>query len=189
MASSVADDDATKSTPTASVVLDYSLTRTQIVAFSRWYLLRQWGFKACTITIVTLLIAGIALSFTGTGDAGIPFLVIGLLTLTVFVAEVLLAPGKAWRKLSKRMGDSPRHVTITDEGIREETANADARLKWAAFSEVILLGDMYAVRMAHGRNYAIIPRSAFRSESDEVMFREIARRNGMSKLSTSLTQR
>lgn len=152
-------------TPDQSVTVRYRLTRADVARGQYWILVRLRSLRWILAIVLALIGVSAALRAWGT--------VIGLLAwLLIFLALLALAPLYAWRRQPILHGIQT--VTIGSNGIAASTTGAESRIDWELVAEVAELADGYLSRYP-GRQFGVLPRRAFASESDEQLFRSLVK--------------
>jgi hypothetical protein len=174
--------DLTGGAPAAPVVVEYELEAEEVIPVIRWQLWRGRRFRVAAVGATALIVAGLALLLFTTGVTLLAALAIGVgaVQIVAFGCVLAFTPSRAWKAL--QADNAPRTLAFSDDGIHVQTALSDAVNQWAVYPETIELGDVYLLKIAQAKNHVIVPKRAFRLESEERRFRQMAERNTAARL-------
>ncbi len=140
----------------------FTLRREEFVATVRRVTLRQPSVWLVDLIGVACIVGGLATSDPGLAGLGVVYIVLWTCWLWLFV------PGRAWRRLSHLTHEQT--ITLSDEGVHVQLADAESTTEWSYWSDWRLFGDVYVLRAGRGRGQALIPRRAFTGEQQERAF-------------------
>ncbi|HEY5096876.1 MAG TPA: YcxB family protein [Acidimicrobiales bacterium] len=159
--------------PTQVSSIEHQLTRDEVVPVYYWQLRqRPQNFILPLAGAGLVIAAAVVLAVdAGNTEAWTVMLALGLVLLVIFNVLVPLTPGRIWKRFRGQFEE--RTMVISDEGIQRRTALSDSLLRWPTFAETLMRGDLYLLRAGKGPRCFIIPRRAFASERDELVFRRL----------------
>jgi YcxB-like protein len=179
--SSHGDGRTPGSTVSDGIVAEFTLTQEEFVSVVSMNRRRR-------VTLAVIGLVGLVSSLFGAMIVGLPrgrhmgeaLLIIGVYELAIAARGAWWAPTRAWRK--SRLLHGRRTMVFTEGGVETRSALAEARFRWEVFGESRESRGLYLLGVSGRRGYAIVPRRAFRSVSDEIAFRQLLVRHTRSEL-------
>jgi hypothetical protein len=149
------------------VVVTFRITRPEFMAtWRRAHSRRPQTWITAVLTAAAWVFALWAMTGKPAGAA-----VFGIIYLPVYLwLTLVVAPRRHWSKNSELREE--RIQRFSKDGIEEKRDNAEAKVKWAYFSDAVRLGNIYVLRATRGR-YTSVPRRALACPEDEARFREL----------------
>jgi hypothetical protein len=174
--------DVAGNVPADSVVVEYELTRDEAIPFFRWQVSQAFRMRIVVVMMVMLAALGaVFLAFPRAPKVlGVAMIGLAVLELLGFGWLYVSVPARSWKKFEADRGSTT--YEFTDESVRVHTKNTDAVNRWAAYSESIEHHEMYLLRVGKRRSYVVVPKRAFRSRTDETVFRSLAERHTVAHL-------
>jgi hypothetical protein len=167
------DVAVTETEPGSEVCATFGLTPAEFDAGMRRMF---WVFWQCSGLVIVGVVAGAAaVIFAVAGDPGtsLPAFVLATLWLGFAAWIYFVSPGRQYRK-RPRLRAEQTHC-FTDDGCTARFIDAETRLQWSLYGEIIETRNLYLLRMEK-RGVNIIPKRAF-ADGDESRFRQLAQRH------------
>ena len=163
-----------------SVHVSFSHTEKEYLAATRLYLWRSTELFTRLIVTYVLFSAALLLLVPLVLDYALPlsinFLLVILVGVAWFQGYVIDLPRRYFRGDPKFRDEY--HLTLSDAGIEFQTQNMSSMIAWSFYTGVIENDRFYL--MKYGKNIhsiSILPKRAFTDSKQEVIFRQILRRN------------
>jgi hypothetical protein len=151
----------------ATVSVEFTLTRAEFEGAQRQMMLRSLVIAGASGVMLAVIIAGIV---TGSGYA----IGVGILWFLLIGAFFLRGPRSAWGHNPVVQGVQ-RH-TFDEGGSTLSFSGRESRVDWAYYSRALQGPAGY--QLLRGRRFGlVVPRRAFGSERDELVFIELVRRH------------
>jgi hypothetical protein len=162
--------------PEGIELMEHQLTREEVVPIVYWQLAHRWQVFILPVLGLCLVIAGVVVLGVDPSDqiSWTVMLVLGVVVLVIFAFLVPLTPNRIWKRVKRQF--EVRTLWVSEQGIRRITQDSDSLMRWPMFSTTLEQHKMFLLKTAKGPGYFMIPTRAFRSESDEQMFRRLVER-------------
>ncbi|HEV2013241.1 MAG TPA: YcxB family protein [Candidatus Dormibacteraeota bacterium] len=135
-----------------------------------------WVFWQCSgLVVVGVLACAAAVGFTLAGDpsTSLPTFALAALWLGFAAWIYFVSPGRQFRQRPRLKGEQTH--CFADGGCTARFVDAETRLQWSVYGEIIETRNLYLLRMDR-RGVNIIPKRAFADE-DESRFRQLSERH------------
>lgn len=164
---------------TNKVELRYSLTEKEYLSAIRYYFLRSTQMLPRIILLYVLICCALlVLNLLLTWPLPVWSIValIFLVGVAVFHAYLVDLPRRYFRSDPKFRTEY--HLTFTDAGIKFKTPEIDSSIAWSLYTGVVENENFYF--LVYGKNLpslSILPKRAFRDNTEETAFRQMLRRH------------
>lgn len=132
-----------------------------------------WPFRGLAGLSVLAIVAGFGFALAGDVSLSLTLLGVGAVWL-VLLAWMFLGRPRTQFARQKRLREEQRHC-FGDADMTVSLTDAESRVKWTFFDEIIETKDLY--RLRHQRFCNVIPKRAFASRDEESRFRQLARQH------------
>lgn len=170
-------DQQTERPPSDSIeLIEHQLTREEVVPLYYWQVSRRSQFYLLPAVGLVFLVAGAVVLAADPSNqvAWVVLITLGFVIVVIFALLVPLTPNRIWKRVRRQF--EVRTLRVSEEGIRRITAGSDSLMRWSMFSTTTERNQMYILQHSGGPGLFMIPRRAFASESDELVFRGLAER-------------
>jgi hypothetical protein len=155
----------------AAVVVEFQLTEDEVVPGLRSQLLRNKRIRLLSVVGVVLALLGVVSAFAIDIFIGVVFGLVGVLYVALAATAVVVGPRRSWRRNPVLRG--PQFIAFSPDGIYARSTVAESRYQWRVYAEMIETDRCYMMRLTTRKAYVFVPKRAFRSPSDEAVFRHL----------------
>jgi hypothetical protein len=155
------------------VTVEYTLSSQEVMALVRWQLIRNPRIRyTMPIGIVLMIGGGVIVLLSGRSPiVGVFIFAIGVTYAVLWGFLLYRVPRKAAKKAQAQA--QPRQIEFSEAGVHTRGPLSEATTKWAAYSEVFERDGMYVIKVRSRKVFIPVPKRAFRSPEDELLFRSL----------------
>jgi hypothetical protein len=155
----------------AAVVVEFQLTEDEVVPGLRRQLIRSGRLRLVFAVGVFLILVGALLAGAQDASVGGFFVFVGVFYIALISAAAILGPRRAWRRNPTLRG--PQYIAFSADGIYARSTVAESRQQWRVYAAMIETERCYMLRLATRKAYVFVPKRAFKSPTDEAVFRHL----------------
>ena len=153
------------------MVVEFQLTEDEVVPGLRSQLLRNTRVRLLSVIGVVLALLGVVSVVAIDTFIGVVFGLVGVFYVAGAATLVVVGPRRAWRRNPVLRG--PQFIAFSPDGIYARSSVAESRMQWRVYAEMIETDRCYMMRLRTRKAFAFVPKRAFRSPSDEAVFRNL----------------
>jgi hypothetical protein len=151
--------------------VEFQLTEDDVVPGLRRQLIRNGRIRLFFLVGVLLVLIGGLSIVAINGAFGAVFAFIGLFYVALITSLVIVGPRRAWRRNPVLRG--PQYIAFSPDGIYARSILAESRAQWPIYAGMIETERCYMLRLATRKAYLFVPKRAFKSWTDETVFRHL----------------